>query len=96
MFYVGQIVFEKKHRGSVKVSIETLHPVFFSYYEKGDEALDKFFRSGHHLAKRAGNEAGRAANVSDDFFCFLTASKSVAHRDRSREWNVSKQKWNLC
>ena len=24
--------------------------------------------------------------------CFSTA----AHRDKSREWNVSKQKWNLC
>ena len=23
-------------------------------------------------------------------------SKSAAHRDKSREWNVSKQKWNLC
>ena len=22
--------------------------------------------------------------------------KSAAHRDKSREWNVSKQKWNLC
>ena len=23
-------------------------------------------------------------------------SKSAAYRDKSREWNVSKQKWNLC
>ena len=23
-------------------------------------------------------------------------SKSAAHRDKSREWNASKQKWNLC
>ena len=23
-------------------------------------------------------------------------SKSAAHRDNSREWNVSKQKWNIC
>ena len=23
-------------------------------------------------------------------------SCSAAHRDKSREWNVSKQKWNLC
>jgi hypothetical protein len=23
-------------------------------------------------------------------------SKSAAHRDKSRAWNVSKQKWNLC
>jgi hypothetical protein len=37
-----------------------------SYYEKGDEALDKFFRSGQDLAKRAGNEAGKAAKVSPD------------------------------
>ena len=22
--------------------------------------------------------------------------KSATHRDKSREWNVSKQKWNLC
>jgi len=22
-------------------------------------------------------------------------NKSAAHRDKSREWNVSKQKWNL-
>ena len=22
--------------------------------------------------------------------------KSAAHRDKSREWNVSKKKWNLC
>ena len=22
--------------------------------------------------------------------------QSAAHRDKSREWNVSKQKWNLC
>ncbi|KAJ1479099.1 hypothetical protein T484DRAFT_1815576, partial [Baffinella frigidus] len=27
---------------------------------------------------------------------FLLPSKSAAHRDKSREWNVSKQKWNLC
>jgi len=26
----------------------------------------------------------------------LLSSKSAAHRDKSREWNVSKQKWNLC
>jgi len=25
-----------------------------------------------------------------------TRSKSAAYRDKSREWNVSKQKWNLC
>ena len=23
-------------------------------------------------------------------------AKSAAHRDKRREWNVSKQKWNLC
>ena len=23
-------------------------------------------------------------------------SQSAAHRDKSREWNVSKQKWSLC
>jgi len=22
--------------------------------------------------------------------------KSATHREKSREWNVSKQKWNLC
>ena len=31
---------------------------------------------------------GRCAPVS-------FASKSASHRDKSREWNVSKQKWNL-
>ena len=24
------------------------------------------------------------------------ASRLAAHRDKSREWNVSKQNWNLC
>jgi len=26
----------------------------------------------------------------------LGLRESAAHRDKSREWNVSKQKWNLC
>jgi hypothetical protein len=26
---------------------------------------------------------------------FPPSYKSAAHRDKSREWNVSKQKWNL-
>jgi len=25
----------------------------------------------------------------------FSPSKSAAHRDKTREWNVSKQKWNL-
>ena len=29
-------------------------------------------------------------------FASRLPSKSAAHRDKSREWNVSKQKWNLC
>jgi len=30
------------------------------------------------------------------FWLVAQPSKSAAHRDKSREWNVSKQKWNLC
>jgi hypothetical protein len=33
------------------------------YSSVGDEALDKLVRSGQNLAKRAGNEAGKAAKV---------------------------------
>ena len=43
--------------------------------------------------ERAGKEkeSERARERERDSLC-----KSAAHRDKSREWNVSKQKWNLC
>ena len=31
-----------------------------------------------------------------DSLCFSIAVQDLSHRDKSREWNVSKQKWNLC
>ena len=43
----------------------------------------------------AGDEADMAMSMNRWYVPFASR-KSAAHRGKSREWNVSKQQWNLC
>ena len=47
-----------------------------------------------HVQKRDDSETEMPQKTMTKFV--IPGGKSAAHRDKSREWNVSKQKWNLC
>jgi hypothetical protein len=54
-----------------------------------DEGLSRIHVLGEHLVQDVGLRP-------QSFLLVAQPSKIAAHRDKSREWNVSKQKWNLC
>ena len=59
--------------------------------------FDSEFGLSQVRAREEGDEKGRVEHARpQSFWLVAQPSKSAAHRDKSREWNVSKQKWNLC
>ena len=50
-------------------------------------------RAGERESDEAARQVERAGYPS---WVRMLPSKSAAHRDKNREWNVSKQKLNLC
>ena len=66
---------------------------YYSYHELKVSTGHFIFTTGELCWTHAVWSPSRSQGIP---FASRLPSKSATHRDKSREWKVSKQKWNLC